>query len=222
MAWTTPRTWSPGETVTASLMNAHVRDNMNILKTPITDSGLIQAINSTYFSSLAGGLITGLTRSLKQDGAAHVGSTTVETDASTYTLPGATLSADGMLLRVRVWGKTAAGASTRTIKVYWNAASVHTFTTVVASGLWQIEQLIMRTGAATQTVQTFHRVVAGGLNTATPIAAPTLGVTVWDGTTPTNATLSGNVAMKTTVQDSAAGANVTQLAYSVDLAVITA
>jgi hypothetical protein len=31
MAWSTPRTWSPGETVTASLMNAQVRDNFNAL-----------------------------------------------------------------------------------------------------------------------------------------------------------------------------------------------
>lgn len=28
MAWTTPRTWVSGETVTAALMNAHVRDNL--------------------------------------------------------------------------------------------------------------------------------------------------------------------------------------------------
>lgn len=32
MAWTTPRTWNPGETVTASLMNTHLRDNLNYLK----------------------------------------------------------------------------------------------------------------------------------------------------------------------------------------------
>lgn len=31
MAWTIPRTWNPGETVTAALMNAHVRDNLNAL-----------------------------------------------------------------------------------------------------------------------------------------------------------------------------------------------
>lgn len=31
MAWTTPRTWVPGETVTASIMNAHVRDNLQAL-----------------------------------------------------------------------------------------------------------------------------------------------------------------------------------------------
>lgn len=29
MAWTTPRTWTDGELVTAAIMNAHVRDNLN-------------------------------------------------------------------------------------------------------------------------------------------------------------------------------------------------
>lgn len=33
MAWTTPRTWVPGELVTASMMNTHIRDNMNYLFT---------------------------------------------------------------------------------------------------------------------------------------------------------------------------------------------
>lgn len=32
MAWTTPKTWSPGEKVTAAMMNTHVRDNLNYLK----------------------------------------------------------------------------------------------------------------------------------------------------------------------------------------------
>ncbi|CAB4190633.1 hypothetical protein UFOVP1196_80 [uncultured Caudovirales phage] len=31
MAWTTPRTWVSGELVTASMMNTHVRDNLNAL-----------------------------------------------------------------------------------------------------------------------------------------------------------------------------------------------
>ena len=31
MAWTTPRTWVAGELVTAAMMNAHVRDNLNAL-----------------------------------------------------------------------------------------------------------------------------------------------------------------------------------------------
>ncbi len=33
MAWTTPRTWVTGELVTAAIMNTHVRDNEDYLKT---------------------------------------------------------------------------------------------------------------------------------------------------------------------------------------------
>jgi hypothetical protein len=33
MAWTTPRTWVAGELVTAALLNAHLRDNLNALTT---------------------------------------------------------------------------------------------------------------------------------------------------------------------------------------------
>lgn len=36
MAWTAPRTWIAGELVTASLLNTHLRDNLNALKAPPT------------------------------------------------------------------------------------------------------------------------------------------------------------------------------------------
>lgn len=35
--WVTPRTWVAGELVTAAIMNAHVRDELNALKTPASD-----------------------------------------------------------------------------------------------------------------------------------------------------------------------------------------
>lgn len=34
--WTQPRTWAVGELVTANLLNAHLRDNLEALKTPPT------------------------------------------------------------------------------------------------------------------------------------------------------------------------------------------
>jgi len=34
MAWTTPRTWANNETVNDTIMNAHVRDNLNFLYRP--------------------------------------------------------------------------------------------------------------------------------------------------------------------------------------------
>ena len=36
MSWTAPRTWVAGETVTAALMNTHVRDNLNAIGGPWT------------------------------------------------------------------------------------------------------------------------------------------------------------------------------------------
>jgi hypothetical protein len=38
MAWTAVRTWVAGETVTAALMNTHVRDNLDYLKGTLTDT----------------------------------------------------------------------------------------------------------------------------------------------------------------------------------------
>lgn len=34
MAWTTPKTWTTGETLTASDFNTHIQDNLNALKDP--------------------------------------------------------------------------------------------------------------------------------------------------------------------------------------------
>ena len=37
MAWTTPRTWVANDLVGATLLNTHLRDNLNALKSPPTD-----------------------------------------------------------------------------------------------------------------------------------------------------------------------------------------
>ncbi len=39
MAWTIPRVWIPGEMVTATLLNAHIRDNLNVLATAFVRGG---------------------------------------------------------------------------------------------------------------------------------------------------------------------------------------
>lgn len=43
MAWTTPRTWVTSEVVTAAEMNAHVRDNMNFLRTGVAQITTVTA-----------------------------------------------------------------------------------------------------------------------------------------------------------------------------------
>lgn len=166
----------------------------------------------TMASSLSVGLgPAGVGGVIFKDAATHIGTGVAETDASVYTLPAATLGTDGSSLIFRSWYKTAAGASTRTIKHYWNGATIFTQTTVNASGLIYIETHITRTAAATQSALTFSWTINGGLNTSVPVNASNTNLTLWDAGAPVNATLSGTVAMKTTVQDSAAGANITQL-----------
>ncbi len=39
--WSSPRSWSTGELVSASLMNTHVRDNLEFLKGPPTDQDVV-------------------------------------------------------------------------------------------------------------------------------------------------------------------------------------
>jgi len=52
MAWTTPRTWSVAEKVTAAIMNAHVKANLDWLGTPpscrVTASSVANVTTSTW------------------------------------------------------------------------------------------------------------------------------------------------------------------------------
>jgi hypothetical protein len=40
--WTVPRTWVAGEGLTAALLNVHLRDQLNLLKTSINDDGTLK------------------------------------------------------------------------------------------------------------------------------------------------------------------------------------
>ena len=60
MAWTTPKNWLAGELVTETLLNAQIRDNLLILKTPINDSGKLIALSSSYVADLSAASLTGI------------------------------------------------------------------------------------------------------------------------------------------------------------------
>ena len=67
MAWTSPRTYTTGELITAAIMNTHVRDNFNALKTPpggfvsdtadqtTTSSAFVDIVNQTLTFTTTGG-----------------------------------------------------------------------------------------------------------------------------------------------------------------------
>tara|TARA_R110002020_G_scaffold2230_3_gene10423 strand:- start:31323 stop:32504 length:1182 start_codon:yes stop_codon:yes gene_type:complete len=95
MAWTTPRTWVSGELVTAALMNSAIRDNLNILKVPINDSGQLEFTDATQLT-IASGAITVTQNYHKVD---------TESDAGTDDLATITAGTDvaaGFVLHLRV------------------------------------------------------------------------------------------------------------------------
>jgi hypothetical protein len=51
MAWTTPRTWTIAEFVTKSILDTHIRDNLNALRCPTVHVGMSAAQNHTASGS---------------------------------------------------------------------------------------------------------------------------------------------------------------------------
>jgi hypothetical protein len=57
--WTTPKTWAAGELVTAAMLNTHLRDNLEYLKTPPADAYILNesgdySTTSTSFVNVDG------------------------------------------------------------------------------------------------------------------------------------------------------------------------
>lgn len=48
MAWTAPRTWVTGELVTASIMNTHVRDNLNVVGQVLICSQVLSGTQASF------------------------------------------------------------------------------------------------------------------------------------------------------------------------------
>jgi hypothetical protein len=162
MSWTSPRTWVAGEVVTAQLMNLHVRDNENVLKTALDDNGKIRALTSTYLADLDGSQLTGLNKKLSGQftSLGNVGSG--EDTLMSYTLPAGTLSADGMAVRVTAFGTYAANTNSKNVKGYVGSTVVvgGTANTVnLASHRWVAVVEIIRTGASASL--TFGRFTRG-------------------------------------------------------------
>ena len=109
MAWTAPRTWVAGETLTAALLNTHVRDNLTALTTwdawTPTLSGSWTLGNGTLTGSVIQAdslIIARLTFTF--------GSTTSPSGALVFTLPATAVAATGMPLGWAGLVDTSAGA----------------------------------------------------------------------------------------------------------------
>ncbi len=106
-------------------------------------------------------------------------------DLMSYTMPAATLSADGQTIRITVWGTTANNANAKTIVLNFGATLVTINATTAAPNNqnWRAVFEVVRTGAATQKLSGSG--TAGAVLEGTYNASPT-------------ATLSGAVVIKVT------------------------
>ena len=74
-----------------------------------------------------------------------------EDDLMTYTLPAATLEADGRSIKIIAWGVTTNNANAKTLKVKWGGTTLLTISlTTSEAGSWMAGAEVIRTGAATQ------------------------------------------------------------------------
>jgi len=152
MAYTNPRTWVPAETVTAALLNTHVRDNLvavnagAIALASQASGDWMQASSASQWARVQpySPLLTANTTAV-----GNVGSG--EDNLMTYAVAAGLLGTDGWGLEVLAGFVCANNANNKTIKLYFGATAV---VTLGASAFTDehavIRATIIRTGAATQ------------------------------------------------------------------------
>lgn len=106
MPYTTPRTWTTGETVTAAMLNEQVRDNENYLKTQMDIADREQIIDVITATTTLTGVTT-------------------EQTAYTFSLPGGSLGSTGMI-RLKLYGvfTEATGGQTDTFRFKYGATTL--------------------------------------------------------------------------------------------------
>lgn len=87
----------------------------------------------------------------------------------TYDLPGNTLSINGEGVRIRAWGKTAANANNKTLKLYFGSLLFSSGAIAVNDKDWVLDAVILRAGNTDQTAS-----VSGIYNGAAVIQSTTL------------------------------------------------
>src|SRR3954469_24614103 len=90
--WTQPRSWSVGELTTAALMNQHLRDNLDWLKTPpqgvytspslvsVTSTSMVDILSPITLTSAGGAFLVGLQAGMSCSAAAVIAAFDVQVD----------------------------------------------------------------------------------------------------------------------------------------------
>ncbi len=90
--WTQPRSWSVGELTTAALMNQHLRDNLDWLKTPpqgiytvptsiaITSTSMVDIMSPITITSAGGAFLVGMQAGMSCSAAAVIATFDLQVD----------------------------------------------------------------------------------------------------------------------------------------------
>lgn len=112
-------------------------------KLSTTTGGLSVPLGASTGYAVVGGRVCTTTTSASTTG------TTIETLA-TCTLPAEALSVDGMGVKVKAWGMTAANANSKVFEIYFGSTICASITTTMSGWAVVEETTILRTGASTQ------------------------------------------------------------------------
>lgn len=96
---------------------------------------------------------------------------TTETDLWAYTMPAATLDANGEGVRITVFGTTANNTNSKTVRVYFGATAFTVLSTTSAAVSWRAVIEVIRTGATAQ-VGTGMSLAGGAIAMTTPVLTP--------------------------------------------------
>lgn len=147
MAWSTPRTWTSGETVTAAIMNAHIRDQLNILSTHIDNNGEHEnALLGIGFGS----------------GQGNVSSSETDLDSYNFTIP-ANFLADGESIQLVGLAVAASNGNTKTLKFYPDSTNSGTIYSAADNNkVIRFDMLITRRSSTTAAMTGIVSVYASG------------------------------------------------------------
>lgn len=107
--------------------------------------GIINGVIANVNSNTTGLLYSNATVSA-------TGTGTTEQTLYTYTLAANTLATNGQTLRIKCGATTAANANNKTLILYFGTSTFTTTAVASNAGAFNLELLVTRTGAATQTV----------------------------------------------------------------------
>lgn len=116
--------------------------------------------------------------------------TTVDQTLMTYTLPASQLANPGDTIKVVCWGTTAANSNVKTAKLNFGTSQIVTSSTSGSpnAAKWRLELVVMRSGAATQTVMGNGQILASPISIYTNAGTDSLAASVaitCQGNTPT-------------------------------------